>query len=60
MLAIGIFIERFLIVSSSGFTFTRVKDQMIQEFARLLWTELRTVEEDLRDISWIQAEHVLS
>mgnify|MGYP001166569026 FL=1 len=31
MLAIGIFIERFLIVSSSGFTFTRVKDQMIQE-----------------------------
>ncbi len=31
MLAIGIIIERFLIVSSSGFTFTRVKDQMIQE-----------------------------
>ena len=60
MLAIGIFIERFLIVSSSGFTFTRVKDQMIQEFARLLWTELRTVEEDLRGSSWIQAEHVLS
>ncbi len=31
MLAIGIIIERFLVVSSSGFTFTRVKDQMIQE-----------------------------
>ena len=31
MPAIGIIIERFLIVSSSGFTFTRVKDQMIQE-----------------------------
>ena len=27
----GIFTERFLIVSSSGFTFTRVKDQMIQQ-----------------------------
>ena len=31
MLRRGVIIERFLIVSSSGFTFTRVKDQMIQE-----------------------------
>ena len=31
MLLIGIFIERFLVVNSSGFTFTRVKDQMIQQ-----------------------------
>ena len=31
MLLREVIIERFLIVSSSGFTFTRVKDQMIQE-----------------------------
>ena len=28
---IGIYIKSFLIVNNSGFTFTRVKDQMIQE-----------------------------
>jgi len=31
ILLVGIFIEGFLVVNSSGFTFTRVKDQMIQQ-----------------------------